>query len=497
MRLGLGLSIYYSANSGAGGSLGQTIALNHYNRVTAAGGVLPCGVAALAAIINAICTALNLTTEAQFQAAVPQGLDPHYSGYLAGAGGGVTLGQACQKIFNWAGASGDVSQGTAGSMPLLLAHTSGNNYAWFSGVNGNYCSTPNAVSNQLYNDFSFEVKMNQIDGAANGIYSKYNSVTNYAYRLQTSASGLVELFLSTNGTSATNHQSTVAFTQNYLRVSRNATTGDVKFYQSNDGITYTQLGATINNGITGTLFASTQTVLIGALVLGSTGPFLGKIFYLKLFSDANFTTLSMYFNPNSYNAATSQTSWTSTTGETWTLNVGTATTGYKACIVDRMIMQGDGVDDFLVGSANRPNILTQYLATNTFTNDNSGNAVLVDSNSGSYLNSIVAFTSIVGNIMNGFASDLTKSKSANVLFLVTTSNNSGVKNAISGNNGSETTNAYTPAISGNGFNLFSRSSGGTKSNAIISTYVVTNSQDDSTVRAAMYNIIRSMNNNAF
>jgi hypothetical protein len=160
-------------------------------------------------------------------------------------------------------------------------------------------------------------------------------------------------------------------------------------------------------------------------------------------------------------------------------------------------VQGDGVDDLLINAIVRPNILTQYLATNTYTNDNSGNAVLVDSNSGSYLNSIVAFTSIVGNIMNGFASDLTKAKSANVVYLVTTSNNSGVKNAISVNNGTETTNAYTPALSGNGISILSRSSGGTKANALIRTYLLSNAQDDSTVRTDMYNYIRSINNSAF
>jgi hypothetical protein len=56
------------------------------------------------------------------------------------------------------------------------------------------------------------------------------------------------------------------------------------------------------------------------------------------------------FNPNQYNAATSQTQWTSSTGEVWTINTGTAATGYKGVLVDRTILQFNKSTNKMQGS---------------------------------------------------------------------------------------------------------------------------------------------------
>jgi hypothetical protein len=369
--IGIGISV---AINNYNGSLGQTIALNHYNRVTAAGGVLPCGVAALAAIINAICTALGLTTEAQFNAAVPQGLDPHYSGYLAGAGSGTTLGQACQKIFNWAGASGDVSQGTAGSMPLLLAHTSGNNYLWNGGVNFNYVRTPNAAANSNSGDKEIIAKVDFKSGAFNVIFSKDNQ----GYCLfHNGLTGLLTFNTTTDLTPYQNNFATIAISTNYsgwIKATAQFSGGNltIAFYTSSDGITYSQVGS--NVVIAGNNFINMSSALtLGAVNDGSC--INGKI-YRATISNSIGGAPVVDFNPNSYNAATSQSNWTSTTSEVWTLNVGTATTGYKACIVDRTICMGDRTDDTMTGtlSANAITVLNSNhgfaLAANRYSTSN-------------------------------------------------------------------------------------------------------------------------------
>jgi hypothetical protein len=395
----------------------------------------------------------------------------------------------------------DVVQTTAASQPLLLVH-SGVNYWFGSGVSGNYCSTPNAAANS--NNGNKEIILN-LDitnlSAQTELINKDDVGSNRGWRIFLTSTRFITVLASTDLSAYISNPPTsdVALPLNFkgfVKITFTFFSGslNVLFFTSSDGITYTQLG-TQRSKLGNNLINTNAELAIGIV------PLIGVSDKIKIFRATLSNTIGgapvVDFNPNQYNAATSQTQWTSSTGEVWTINTGTATTGYKGVLVDRTIMQGDGVDDLLINAIVRPNILTQYLATNTYTNDNSGNAVLVDSNSGSYLNSIVAFTSIVGNIMNGFASDLTKAKSANVVYLVTTSNNSGVKNAISVNNGTETTNAYTPALSGNGISILSRSSGGTKANALIRTYLLSNAQDDSTVRTAMYNIIRSINNSAF
>jgi hypothetical protein len=384
----------------------------------------------------------------------------------------------------------DVVQTTAASQPLLLVH-SGANYLWSSGVTGNNCTTSTNSSFQVNGDFTID--FNVSDLVTSGEYiCKGNSTDGFVIFLN---AGAVRYTFFDTGVRTVDltSQPINLVTQKWCRVQRSGF--NYSWWTSTDGITFTQVGLNVVDIVV--TKAITAPLRIGQGVNFYASPCVMKTYRARFYNDATQTTLISDFNPNQYNAATSQTQWVSTSGETWTINVGTATTGYKGVLVDRTIVQGDGVDDLLINAIVRPNILTQYLATNTYTNDNSGNAVLVDSNSGSYLNSIVAFTSIVGNIMNGFASDLTKAKSANVVYLVTTSNNSGVKNAISVNNGTETTNAYTPALSGNGISILSRSSGGTKANALIRTYLLSNAQDDSTVRTDMYNYIRSINNSAF
>jgi hypothetical protein len=386
----------------------------------------------------------------------------------------------------------DVVQTTAASQPLLLVHE-GANYWFGSGVSGNFVSTPSASANQITSDIEIIAKIDYSNsGSFQFIQSTY-ATSGYSIGISSSDRIYAEFKVGATNYGINSTVSIGATFSGFIKVTRTTADGIAKFFTSLDGITYTQLGANVGTAV-GALVVSGTNLLIGAYLGGS--PFRGKIYRATIANSIGGTPV-VDFNPNQYNAATSQTQWTSSTGEIWSIQTGTATTGYKGVLVDRTIMQGDGVDDLLINAIVRPNILTQYLATNTYTNDNSGNAVLVDSNSGSYLNSIVAFTSIVGNIMNGFASDLTKAKSANVVYLVTTSNNSGVKNAISVNNGTETTNAYTPALSGNGISILSRSSGGTKANALIRTYLLSNAQDDSTVRTDMYNYIRSINNSAF
>jgi len=481
---------------GVAQNLGQTIALNHYNRVTAAGGVLPCGVAALAAIINAICTALGLTTEAQFQAAVPQGLDPHYSGYLAGAGSGTTLGQACQKIFNWAGASGDVSQGTAGSMPLLLAYDGVNKYYWNGGVIGNYCSTPNAAINQISGDIELisnrvfkvltgggyeVVGLNKYTGVNSGYLFEYNKGDGKLY------------FNSRTITASTATLASVGITINtrvWIKVNRQSSTGDVKFYYSLDSTTdinsvnWTQLGATISS-TSGAFGTTTTPVYLGVYRIDASGePIIGSEYRATLSNTIGGSPV-VDFNPNTYNAATSQTSWVSATSETWTINIGTATTGYKAAIVDKTIVQYDGVDDRLsaTGLFNR-SVLTKYVCERyskpaAYMTSNASNSFLIYTNGGGIPRAAAA-TEVVftGTTMFTKLDILTAVFGASGVTMVNNANQA--TGDLSGNSGTE---LYLG--SGSTANYM---------NCLINTYIEVNSANDSTQRTAMWNVIKTMNN---
>lgn len=500
--IGLGIGVQYSRVLASIDTQAQA----HYDRVIADGGIIPAGLLGCNAWFVAVKAVYGVT---DITTAISAGYDPHYLGAKIGAGSGTTLGQAATKLYSCSGASGDLVQATAASMPLLLVKNSSDANYWFgSGVSGNYCSTPNAAANQITGDIEIiscaEFQNWTSAASLRTFVAKWNEGSaTLSYGFHLTSTGLLNLVYSTSGSyqAANDKNSTIAvsFTANqkgWVKCTLTASTATIRFYTSTDGVNWTQLGT--NVAASGTsIYNSSQTLNIGQTNDSSFFyPTLGKIYRATIANSIGGTPV-VDFNPASYNASTSQVNWTSATGEVWTINTGTAATGYKGQVVTFTTLQGDGVDDNFTNALVRPNVLTQYLVTNTYTNDNSGNAVLIDSNSSSYLNSIVAFTSIVGNIMNGFASDLTKAKTANVLFLVTTSNNAGVKNSVSVNNGAETTNAYTPSVSGNGISMLSRSSGGTKANALISSYIISNSQDDSIEQTAMYNVLRNFKGNAF
>jgi len=479
---------------GVAQNLGQTIALNHYNRVTAAGGVLPCGVVSLAAIINAICTALGLTTEAQFNAAVPEGLDPHYSGYLAGAGSGVTLGQACQKIFNWSGASGDVSQGTAGSMPLLLAYDGVNKYYWNGGVIGNYCSTPNAASNQITGDIEIVSKIDYKNNATlQAIVDKSNG-TAFNYSLYIDGSNVPKFIYSVLGVvqTAICSSNIGASFNGYIKATRTFVNGVFKFFTSSDGITYTQLGTDIS-GTIGLLDSNSHPLSVG-LSQPASFPFQGKI-YRATISNSIGGAPVVDFNPNTYNAATSQTNWTSTTGEVWTLNVGTASNGLKACIVDRTICQGDGVAHVLSASFTQAFGQTVFLATNTL------NYTLNQRIISGYVAGTkeLAKNPSSGNVaIFANAGNISVAATQGRLGLLTLLWNAS--GTLQYNNGTASTGDTTDSAP-NGVTLFARGDGsgggGNFSNVIINTHIELQSVATTQQKTDMYNVIRSMNNNAF
>lgn len=480
---------------GVAQNLGQTIALNHYNRVTAAGGVLPCGVAALASIINAICKALNLTTEAQFQAAVPNGLDPQWSGYLGGAGSGPTLGNAAQKIFNWAGATGDVSQGTAGSMPLLLAYDGINKHVFIPNVAGNYFSTPHATANNITGDFDFQAEISPYAlNVFSSIATKYifEGQRSFYWRLMDDAK--LQIVLRVGGVD-TSVVSSAAYPyavnlKRWVQVTRNSTTGDVKFYTSLDGITYTQLGTT-QAGPTGALESANTPLEIGALSAGSFSVFAGKIYRVKLSNSIGGAPV-VDFNPNSYNAATSQTNWTSTMGEVWTLNVGTAPTGYKACIVSKTICMYDGINDTLIsGVIASRQYYSQHVALNPFNIPNIGGQYYVD---GGGAKGLIGATSESLIAFNGSSLSFTGDLEYRLQYCHADFNNTSSNiylnnsNNVSGSTGTQTTDRC---------NLGSNGLGAEFANCIISTVISSATIDTPTQRTAYYNIIRGMNENAF
>jgi hypothetical protein len=467
----------------------------HYNRVIADGGLIPSG---LVGVNNFFTTVKAIYGTSDITTAISVGLDAQVLGYKLGAGAGTTAGQAAQKLYSCSGSSGDVVQTTAASQPLLLVH-SGANYWQGVGVAGNFVRTPNAAANQITGNIEITAQINPLvlnidqnivnKSGVSGVTMGYNFFLNSAGGLNFSFSPTGSVATRTT-VSSTVSLSSVGLSANsifWVKITRNATSGDIEFFTSTNGTTFSQLGATINSLI-GNLFNSTEQLNIGTWgdVLHY---FTGKI-YRATISNSIGGAPVVDFNPSQYNAANSQTQWVSTSGETWTINTGTAATGYKGVLVDRTIVQGDGIgDDLISGTIANKQFFTSYIACNLLSFSGrirGGNATLQQ----------IIFGSASNLDMYGGANSITFTGETPNRLQLLTANYAASPNAYTRINSLARNN---PAINignaiSNKISIFSDANT-LFSNININTVIESVTNDP--LNDAMYNYIRSINNNAF
>jgi hypothetical protein len=471
----------------------------HYNRVIADGGLIPSG---LVGVNNFFKTVKAIYGTSDITTAISVGLDAQVLGYKLGAGAGTTAGQAAQKLYSCSGSSGDVVQTTAASQPLLLVHE-GANYLFCPNVTGNSVTTPNAAANQITGDLDIIAYLKHTsNGTLNGICSKNDSGSNRGYSFVFESNTLT-LYYGTNSLNVASATSiVVSGSKLWVRCTRNSSTGDIKFYTSNNPVTtaissisWTQLGATVS-GLAGSLNSSgTLPLVIGGYISTSSGFGSQEQIYRLTISNSIGGTPVVDFNPNQYNAANSQTQWVSTSGETWTINTGTATTGYKGQIVTKTIVQGDGIDDVMGKNSafTSTKNLSVYSAKKSFNIPNSNGYISSAVNPGEMVLSDISFF-IGGSTFSPTGRSTLLQFSA---LRQSSSNTSKVRyNANADTSGTPTTVACNRII------LFGSPYAwdyGTAqySNNILSTVIITSNYDSDVTSTSIYNLLKSINNNAF
>ena len=424
---------------------------------------------------------------------VPVCYDAHWIGYKLGSGTGATAGQAAAKLYSLT-VAGDAVQTTAASQPLLLAHNgaSSDNYWWGSGVASNYVTTPSSAVSNITGDIEMVAKISIYDetGEKVIIAKRAGASASYAF---SSTSKLLRFRINTTTYDSNASHSFAVNEEYFAKVTRQQSSGDIKFFTSLDGITYTQLGTTIS-GITVPIDTFSIPLTVGLLGDLSSFPMKGKIFRATISNSIGGTPV-VDFNPATYNASTSQTQWTSSTGEVWTINTGTATTGYKGTIVDRVIVQSDGVDDYLDNTTFvRNDTMTQYLAFSSQAGSVSGVPQIIDSSSTNYRNSIFQNVSLLmSSWMNGASTMASASNLLNRRYILSANYNAGISNNLNLNNIAGNVSTYSPTPSATGIRLFSK--GGTVSshNATINTYVYC-ANNDTANNTIMFNFLKTLNN---
>ena len=484
MAIGIGIGLTFGRRKGI-----DAQAQAAFNSLQSAGFTTPQGITGINAAFKTIKTIYgtsDITTAISFFG------DPSLA-YQIGAGSGTTLGQAIRTLPNIIDPTRatDAVQTTAASQPLLLTHTSGSNYYQGVGVTSNFVSTPSATANSGTGDKEFNITANLLNWSNdyNMLLAKNTGALN-GYYIATRTSSRIGYGCSRGDVVSTVGHSFANNTLGYIRVTHDTVNGIVRFFTSTDGITYTQLGANVS--ITSGATTDTNTPLcIGSNNNGSSNIFTGKI-YRATISNSIGGAPVVDFNPNQYNPSTSQTQWTSSTGEIWSINTGTAATGYKGVLVNRNIMQSDGIDDTLVtATLNISGARTNYASIRAY--QNSADSIFFDGNN------FPPFQNLLRQYSGGsveFNSDgavgLFSSSLINKLATIVSNT---TQSSIQINNGSITSASITGAtlvalrFFRSGLGIFSQSG--------VSTFVLSKQADNSTQRTGVYNYIRSINNNAF
>lgn len=204
-------------------------------------------------------------------------------------------------------------------------------YGYNMTSSGDYFSTPSATANQITGDITIIVEAALTDWTPSSVevlLAKDDISTNRSYQFNVQTSGVIRLNYSLNGSSIISVTSSTApsFTNTkkyHVAVERESATGKVRFYTSNDHITWTQLG-TEQTGTSGTLFSGTAPVQFGNLAASSFA-LAGKIFESEIFSGLAISSPSsavMKVNFDPFNWTSGSTFTSTQTGEVWTLNGG-------------------------------------------------------------------------------------------------------------------------------------------------------------------------------
>jgi hypothetical protein len=165
--------------------------------------------------------------------------------------------------------------------------------------------------------------------ASNTLVAKLGASGQRSYELYVATTGKLGFIWSTTGTGVTTKESTVATgitdgTTKWVRatfdVDNGASGNDLIFYTSDDGITWTQLGATVTTAGATSIFDSTAVIEVGSENLTSQMS-RGKFFRAQVLNGINGTVA---FDANFESSITSllQTTFTesSTNGATVTIN---------------------------------------------------------------------------------------------------------------------------------------------------------------------------------
>lgn len=255
----------------------------------------------------------------------------------------------------------------------ILTNTPPVTHLRLPGVAGNYASTPDTAAVSITGDIDLRGRVQCDDwtlAARNQtVIAKRNGAAQNSYVLRMSSTGLLTLVWSANGTAELTADSTLAvavtdgqikWVRGTLTVNNGAAGRDIKFYTSDDGAVWTQLGATVTQAGVTSIFDSTAIVEIGSSVTGGGEWLGGRVYYAEIRNGIGGTVVAA-FDPS--RGTRGAGSLVALTGETWTIN----TSGTPPALLQGPLLTYEGAEYLNMPSSG--NATTPDTATVSITGD--------------------------------------------------------------------------------------------------------------------------------
>lgn len=260
----------------------------------------------------------------------PDSLDMYYGEVRNGINGApvavVDPSDAWDTSETWESRiTGTVSKLTA-AVPNGTTGAAGTRYAYSPGLNLNYFSAPDNLAMSVTGDIDIRVKLAPdlwTPAAVSTLASKWLSAGDQrSFLFVLNPSGGLGLQLSDNGISTAFDVSSGAplgfgaASTHWVRATWRQSDGRVQFFHSDDGSSWTQNG-TDKSIVIASIFDSNASLTYGTRSSGSTEPLRGKVFFSEVRNGIDGTVVAR-FDPSE--KTDFDTTWTSSTGEPWTVN---------------------------------------------------------------------------------------------------------------------------------------------------------------------------------
>lgn len=210
-------------------------------------------------------------------------------------------------------------------------------YIDLPGTSGNYASTPDSAAVSITGDIDIRVRVSMDDWspAATQRFLAKEVVGDRSYGIGINSTPRLLFRYSVDGTTALESGATAATgftdgTTHWLKITRVASTGVIRFFTADDvattdtdSITFTQLGADVA-GTAGALFNSSTALEIGSRILGTVENLAGNVYYAEVrngIGDTGVVVARFDANTVPQQATRTPNTWVADdTGETWTVN---------------------------------------------------------------------------------------------------------------------------------------------------------------------------------